>query len=179
MDNIKISNQSFKSALRRGNSWGGPLKKMKPSKDPTSPRRRSRPNSSPRSTTAAAASSSSSSSSSFVDRPIFVSDDPAEQYNYNSNPRSFPHGVKQQCWDKAERVKSRDPDRWRRDPLGNLVFRKLVGCPGCLCHDYDHILPYSKVSSFSSILDFWLVGLCLLAIIVNGLSVFLYLVVEI
>ncbi|XP_060172487.1 uncharacterized protein LOC132603441 isoform X1 [Lycium barbarum] len=62
-----------------------------------------------------------------------------------TNPRSFPYSVKQQCWDKAEKVKGRDPDRWRRDPLGNTVFRKLVGCPGCLCHDYDHIVPYSKV----------------------------------
>lgn len=62
-----------------------------------------------------------------------------------SNPRSFPYGVKQQCWEKAEKVKSRDPERWRRDALGNIVFRKLVGCPGCLCHDYDHIVPYSKV----------------------------------
>ncbi|XP_023529236.1 uncharacterized protein LOC111792136 [Cucurbita pepo subsp. pepo] len=60
------------------------------------------------------------------------------------NPRSFPYSVKQQCWDKAEKIKGRDPDRWRRDALGNTVFRKLVGCPGCLCHDYDHILPYSK-----------------------------------
>ncbi|KAK9119229.1 hypothetical protein Scep_017322 [Stephania cephalantha] len=46
------------------------------------------------------------------------------------NPRSFPHSVKQQCWDKAEKIKGRDPDRWRRDSLGNIVFRKLVGCPG-------------------------------------------------
>ncbi|XP_059290719.1 uncharacterized protein LOC132044245 isoform X3 [Lycium ferocissimum] len=61
-----------------------------------------------------------------------------------TNPRSFPYSVKQQCWDKAEKVKGRDPDRWRRDPLGNTIFRKLVGCPGCLCHDYDHIVPYSK-----------------------------------
>ncbi|KAL4584065.1 hypothetical protein LXL04_008655 [Taraxacum kok-saghyz] len=61
-----------------------------------------------------------------------------------SNPRSFPYSVKQQCWEKAEKIKGRDPDRWRRDPLGNTIFRKLVGCPGCLCHDYDHILPYSK-----------------------------------
>lgn len=66
----------------------------------------------------------------------------------NSNPRSFPHNVKQKCWEKADKVKGRDPDRWRRDPLGNLIFRKLVGCPGCLCHDYDHILPYSKVFLF-------------------------------
>ncbi|KAK9116709.1 hypothetical protein Sjap_015656 [Stephania japonica] len=62
----------------------------------------------------------------------------------NGNPRSFPHRVKQQCWDKADKIEGRDPDRWRRDSLGNIVFRKLVGCPGCLCHDYDHILPYSK-----------------------------------
>ncbi|XP_051183099.1 uncharacterized protein [Lolium perenne] len=61
-----------------------------------------------------------------------------------SEPRSFPYAVKQQCWDKAEKVPGRDPERWRRDALGNIVFRKLVGCPGCLCHDYDHILPYSK-----------------------------------
>ncbi|CAN0896006.1 hypothetical protein LINGRAHAP2_LOCUS18207 [Linum grandiflorum] len=59
-------------------------------------------------------------------------------------PRSFPNSVKLQCWEKAEKVKGRDPARWRRDPLGNIVFRKLVGCPGCLCHDYDHIVPYSK-----------------------------------
>ncbi|KAL2935196.1 DNA-binding protein HU [Bienertia sinuspersici] len=64
--------------------------------------------------------------------------------NSDYNPRSFPYSVKQQCWQKADKVKGRDPDRWRRDPLGNIVFRKLVGCPGCLCHDYDHILPYSK-----------------------------------
>uniref|UniRef100_A0A3Q7H6E8 Uncharacterized protein n=1 Tax=Solanum lycopersicum TaxID=4081 RepID=A0A3Q7H6E8_SOLLC len=61
-----------------------------------------------------------------------------------TNPRSFPYSVKQQCWDKAEKVKGRDPDRWHRDPLGNTIFRKLVGCPGFLCHDYDHIIPYSK-----------------------------------
>ncbi|KAJ9140468.1 hypothetical protein P3X46_031114 [Hevea brasiliensis] len=67
-----------------------------------------------------------------------------EHANSNPEPRSFPYGVKQQCWEKAEKVKGRDPDRWRRDPLGNIVFRKLVGCPGCLCHDYDHIVPYSK-----------------------------------
>ncbi|PSS07922.1 Ubinuclein-2 like [Actinidia chinensis var. chinensis] len=62
----------------------------------------------------------------------------------DNNPRSFPYGVKQQCWEKAEKIKGRDPERWRRDFLGNTVFRKLVGCPGCLCHDYDHIIPYSK-----------------------------------
>ncbi|KAH7279130.1 hypothetical protein KP509_37G006500 [Ceratopteris richardii] len=61
-----------------------------------------------------------------------------------SGPRSFPPDVKELCWQKAEVVKGRDPTRWRRDPVGNLVFRKLVGCSGCLCYDYDHVIPYSK-----------------------------------
>ncbi|XXG87670.1 hypothetical protein AAC387_Pa11g2300 [Persea americana] len=72
-------------------------------------------------------------------RSISISNN-SEDYN----PRSFPYNVKQKCWDKADKIKGRDPDRWRRDPLGNIVFRKLVGCPGCLCHDYDHITPFSK-----------------------------------
>ncbi|KAG2292616.1 hypothetical protein Bca52824_039285 [Brassica carinata] len=44
----------------------------------------------------------------------------------NPEPRSFPYSVKQQCWEKAEKIKGRDPERWRRDPLGNIVFRKLI-----------------------------------------------------
>lgn len=61
-----------------------------------------------------------------------------------SEPRSFPHDVKEACWRQAAVVKGRDQERWRRDALGNLVFRKLVGCQGCLCYNYDHVVPYSK-----------------------------------
>ncbi|MED6171278.1 hypothetical protein PIB30_039352 [Stylosanthes scabra] len=96
-------------------------------------------------------SSKLSSRSSSRSKALFLDDDLVSDFqdlrissDPNPNPRSFPYTVKQQCWDKAEKIKGRDPDRWRRDPLGNTVFRKLVGCPGCLCHDYDHILPYSK-----------------------------------
>ena len=38
----------------------------------------------------------------------------------------------------------RDPKRWRLDPLGNPVFYTLRGCYGALCHEYDHIIPFSK-----------------------------------
>ncbi|KDP31263.1 hypothetical protein JCGZ_11639 [Jatropha curcas] len=95
-----------------------------------------------------------SSSASFLDRALVTEQDTVTLFedlqiskdytNSSPEPRSFPYSVKQQCWEKAEKVKGRDPDRWRRDPIGNIVFRKLVGCPGCLCHDYDHIVPYSK-----------------------------------
>ncbi|ERM94522.1 uncharacterized protein LOC18422469 [Amborella trichopoda] len=84
---------------------------------------------------------------SLFDHPFSTTEGEEEREREESedrNPRSFPYHVKQKCWEKAEKIKGRDPDRWRRDALGNTVFRKLVGCPGCLCHDYDHILPYSK-----------------------------------
>uniref|UniRef100_A0A2P2MQY3 Uncharacterized protein n=1 Tax=Rhizophora mucronata TaxID=61149 RepID=A0A2P2MQY3_RHIMU len=122
---------------------------MRPSKDPPK-RRTARPASPPGSRRPATAPSAT-----FLDRELATEPDTislfedlqiSEEYtNSNTEPRSFSYSVKQQCWDKAEKVKGRDPHRWRRDPLGNIVFRKLLGCPGCLCHDYDHIVPYSKV----------------------------------
>ena len=41
-------------------------------------------------------------------------------------------------------IKGRDPARWRMDPIGNPVLYALRGCHGSLCHEYDHIVPYSK-----------------------------------
>ena len=38
----------------------------------------------------------------------------------------------------------RDPERWRFDPIGNPVLKVLRGCHGALCHEYDHIVPFSK-----------------------------------
>jgi len=121
------------------------------------PERRRRNSTSPlkdRTKTTSTNLSSSSKRSSSPSATTILDDDPTavlfDEYT-SPNPRSFPHSVKQKCWEKADKVKGRDPDRWRRDPLGNLIFRKLVGCPGCLCHDYDHIVPYSKVFIFISL----------------------------
>lgn len=38
----------------------------------------------------------------------------------------------------------RSPDRWRLDAVGNPVFKFMRGCDGPLCHEYDHIIPWSK-----------------------------------
>ena len=38
----------------------------------------------------------------------------------------------------------RDPERWRLDAMGNPVLKALRGCMGPLCHEYDHVLPFSK-----------------------------------
>lgn len=48
------------------------------------------------------------------------------------------------CWEKAEQVPGRDPDRWRKDAAGNIVCKRLHSCNGCLCYEYDHIVPFSK-----------------------------------
>lgn len=34
--------------------------------------------------------------------------------------------------------------RWRYDSIGNPVLYVLRGCHGALCHEYDHIVPFSK-----------------------------------
>ena len=41
-------------------------------------------------------------------------------------------------------IPGRDPARWRLDAVGNPVLYMLRGCHGTLCHEYDHIVPYSK-----------------------------------
>jgi len=58
--------------------------------------------------------------------------------------RLFSSKQKEDCWAKSDKIPGRDPERWRIDPAGNVVLRKLTGCMGCLCYDYDHIVPYSK-----------------------------------
>ena len=59
--------------------------------------------------------------------------------------RIFTSEQKRQCWDQSTLVPGRDPARWRADPVGNVVFREFRGCMGPLCHEYDHIVPYSKL----------------------------------
>lgn len=58
--------------------------------------------------------------------------------------RIFSRAQKDDCWQKATIIPGRDPNRWRLDAVGNIVCYGLKGCEGCLCHEYDHILPWSK-----------------------------------
>jgi hypothetical protein len=58
--------------------------------------------------------------------------------------RIFTNKQKELCWKKAMIIPGRDPDRWRIDAAGNFVLKALKGCQGPLCHEYDHIVPFSK-----------------------------------
>ncbi|EOY21948.1 HNH endonuclease domain-containing protein isoform 2, partial [Theobroma cacao] len=38
----------------------------------------------------------------------------------------------------------RHPERWRKDAAGNIVCKRFCNCKGCLCFEYDHIVPFSR-----------------------------------
>lgn len=58
--------------------------------------------------------------------------------------RIFDGKMRNQCWQKADVVPGRHPERWRKDVAGNIVCRRLTRCEGCLCYEYDHVRPFSK-----------------------------------
>ncbi|CAN1312422.1 hypothetical protein LINPERPRIM_LOCUS28627 [Linum perenne] len=62
----------------------------------------------------------------------------------NHHPRFFDQKIKNLCWAKADPVPGRHPERWRKDAAGNIVCRRFCNCQGCLCFEYDHIVPFSK-----------------------------------
>ncbi len=78
-----------------------------------------------------------------------------EKKTQQSRLRIFTTWQKEMCWQKvrlysltlggkARPIYGRDPERWRLDALGNPVMNALRGCPGPYCHEYDHIVPFSK-----------------------------------
>lgn len=70
-------------------------------------------------------------------------DDDFKPLEYASK-RIFTAKQKEDCWKLSEIIPGRDPNRWRYDAIGNPVLKQLKGCGGPLCHEYDHILPFSK-----------------------------------
>ena len=88
-----------------------------------------------------------------IDQEAFIAQQEQSKPTASPSPNGMPNDdflrifskiLKQKCWEKAKMVPGRDPDRWRYDAVGNVVARKLTGCEGCLCHEYDHIVPWSK-----------------------------------
>ncbi|KAI3412421.1 HNH domain-containing protein [Psidium guajava] len=64
--------------------------------------------------------------------------------NGDERPRFFSSKAKSKCWAAAAVVPGRHPERWRQDPAGNVVCKRFCNCQGCLCFEYDHIVPFSK-----------------------------------
>ena len=71
-------------------------------------------------------------------------DDDVKKMEELGEHRIFTKHQKELCWQNSGIITGRDPDRWRFDPIGNPVLKALRGCHGALCHEYDHIVPFSK-----------------------------------
>ncbi|KAG6543555.1 hypothetical protein Mapa_015049 [Marchantia paleacea] len=63
--------------------------------------------------------------------------------------RIFDEKMRNLCWQKADVVPGRHPERWRKDIAGNVVCRSLTRCKGCLCYDNCQILQ-SRVNRLKS-----------------------------
>ena len=52
--------------------------------------------------------------------------------------------MKCRVWNKAERVRGKDPDLYRQDPYGNLMYYPSYGKFSRYGWEIDHIKPKSK-----------------------------------
>ncbi|XXG45397.1 hypothetical protein AAC387_Pa02g0488 [Persea americana] len=73
-----------------------------------------------------------------------ASSSPHPNKEEKERPRFFDAKAKALCWQKADVVPGRHPERWRKDAAGNIVCKRFWNCQGCLCYEYDHIIPFSK-----------------------------------
>jgi len=57
--------------------------------------------------------------------------------------RQFSDAQREKCWARADYIPGRSPSRWRLDAVGNPVLKRLNGCFGAFCYEFDHVLPYA------------------------------------
>jgi 5-methylcytosine-specific restriction endonuclease McrA len=54
---------------------------------------------------------------------------------------------KQKAWDNAATVRGKDPDLYRKDPYGNVMYKQSYGKASEMGWDVDHITPKSRGGS--------------------------------
>ncbi len=54
---------------------------------------------------------------------------------------------KEQVWNKARIIKGKNPNIWRRDPLGNIINWQFYATNGKYTWEIDHIRPKLKGGS--------------------------------
>ncbi|NPE28013.1 HNH endonuclease [Methanococcoides sp. SA1] len=58
--------------------------------------------------------------------------------------------TKDKIWDKAKKVKGKDPAKYRKDPYGKTIYKASHGKDSTMGWDVDHIKPKSKGGSNST-----------------------------
>jgi 5-methylcytosine-specific restriction endonuclease McrA len=54
---------------------------------------------------------------------------------------------KQKAWESATTVRGKNPDLYRKDPYGNVMYKPSYGKMSQMGWDVDHITPQSKGGS--------------------------------
>ena len=55
----------------------------------------------------------------------------------------------QKIWDKTIKIRGKNPNLWRRDSLGNLIYRPAYGKEGKYGWEIDHKVPKKRGGSDS------------------------------
>ena len=54
---------------------------------------------------------------------------------------------KEKVWNNAQTVRGKDPDLYRKDPYGNVMYKHSHGKASEMGWDVDHIIPASRGGS--------------------------------
>lgn len=54
---------------------------------------------------------------------------------------------KEKAWNNAQTIRSKDPDLYRKDPYGNVMYKPSNGKSSAMGWDVDHIKPVSRGGS--------------------------------
>jgi len=56
---------------------------------------------------------------------------------------------KQKVWEKAKEIPNKNPNLYRKDPYGNIIYKKSYGKNSPMGWEVDHIKPKSRGGSDS------------------------------
>jgi 5-methylcytosine-specific restriction endonuclease McrA len=68
----------------------------------------------------------------------------ARQRNTTVTGCAFDEKIISDVWNKAQTIKEKNPDEFRRDILGNVIYFSSYGKKTILGWEIDHIKPVSK-----------------------------------
>ena len=58
---------------------------------------------------------------------------------------------KETAWENAAKIRGKDPDKYRRDPAGNEIFKASYGKVTPMGWEVDHIKPTSRGGSDATV----------------------------
>jgi len=58
--------------------------------------------------------------------------------------------LRDKAWEKARTVRGRDPDKYRKDPYGNVIYKPSYGRNSGMGWEVDHTRPRAKGGSDST-----------------------------